>query len=73
MTTSGQSILAKDRIAATNGRFNSIRQVAPMCPHGRAHWHHLANTVELVLPSAQPIHYASDKLIDSTIFAQLTQ
>jgi len=27
--------------------FNRIRQVAPMCPHGRAHWHHLANTIEL--------------------------
>ena len=24
-----------------------IRQVAPMCPHGRAHWRHLANTTEL--------------------------
>ena len=25
-----------------------------MCPHGRAHWRHLANTIELVLPSAHP-------------------
>jgi len=24
--------------------FNRIRLVAPMCPHGRAHWWHLANT-----------------------------
>ena len=27
-------------------KFNRIRQVAPMCPHGRAHWRHLANTTE---------------------------
>ena len=25
--------------------FNRIRQVAPMCPHGKAYWHHLANTI----------------------------
>jgi len=25
-----------------------------MCPHGMAHWRHIANTIELVLPSAQP-------------------
>jgi len=29
--TSGQSNLTQDRIAAADGRFNSIRQVAPMC------------------------------------------
>jgi len=28
--------------------------MAPVCPHGRAHWSHLANTIELVLPSAHP-------------------
>jgi len=28
-------------------KFNHIRQIAPMCRHGRAHWHHLANTIEL--------------------------
>jgi len=26
--------------------FNRIRQVAPMCRHGRAHWRYLANTIE---------------------------
>ena len=26
--------------------FNRICQVAPMCPHGRAHWCHLANTIK---------------------------
>jgi len=30
-TTSGQSNLTLDRIAAADRRFNSIRQVAPMC------------------------------------------
>jgi len=25
-----------------------------MCPQGRAYWRHLANTIELVLPSAHP-------------------
>jgi len=30
-------------------KFNRIRLVAPRCPHGRAHWRHLANTIELVL------------------------
>jgi len=25
-----------------------------MCPYGRAHWHHLANMIELVLPLAHP-------------------
>jgi len=28
-------------------KFNRIRQVAPMCPHGRAYWRDLANTTEL--------------------------
>jgi len=27
-------------------KFNHIRQVAPMCPHGRAHWRHVANMIE---------------------------
>jgi len=30
-------------------KFNRICQVAPMCPPGKAHWHHLANMTE---PSA---------------------
>jgi len=28
-------------------KFNRIRQVAPMCSHGRTHCRHLANTIEL--------------------------
>ena len=27
-------------------KFNHISQVMPVCPHGRAHWRHLANTIE---------------------------
>jgi len=26
--------------------FNRVRQVAPICPHGRANWRHLAITIE---------------------------
>ena len=50
--TSCQSNLTEDRITAADGQFNQIHQVAPMCPPMRAHWRHLANTVELVLFSA---------------------
>ena len=28
-------------------KFSRIRQVAPICPHGRAHWRHLMNTTEV--------------------------
>jgi len=34
------------RVGRTKHKFNRIRQVAPMCRHGRAHWRHLANTIE---------------------------
>jgi len=27
-------------------RFNRICHVAPMCPHKRAHWCHVASTIE---------------------------
>ena len=40
------------RIAAIDGWFNVIRQVSATCPSTRAHWRHLANTIELVHPSA---------------------
>jgi len=42
------------RIAAADGWFNRNCQVAPMCPPMWAHWHHLANTIECVLPSSHP-------------------
>ena len=34
------------RVGRRKHKFSLIRQMAPMCPHGRAHWRHLANTVE---------------------------
>jgi len=34
------------RVSRRKHKFNRIRQVAPMCFHGRAHWRHLANTIE---------------------------
>jgi len=34
------------RVGRRNHKFNRIRQVAPMSPHGRAHWRHLTNTTE---------------------------
>jgi len=53
------------------GRFNHIRQVAPSCPPMRAHWRHLANTIELMLPSAHKVHNPNCKSIVSAVFAQL--
>ena len=47
ITTSGQSDLTKD----CRLQFNRIHQVAPMYPPMWSHWRHLANTIELVLPS----------------------
>jgi len=44
--------LTQDRITAADGRFNCIRQVAPMCFLMWAQWRHLANIIELVHPSA---------------------
>jgi len=34
------------RVVRRKHEFNHIRQVAPMCQHGRAHCRHLANTTE---------------------------
>ena len=42
-------------IANNQLRFKRIRPVAPICPPVSAHWRHLANTIELVLPSASLI------------------
>jgi len=38
-------------MAPVDGLFNVIRQVTVTCPSIRAHWRHLANTIELVHPS----------------------
>ena len=67
--TSGQSNLTYNRIAAADGLFRRIRQVVPICPHGRAHhWRHLANTIELVLPLAHPsfVRYSSKQYTRSS-------
>jgi len=34
------------RVSRRKHEFNHIHQVAPMCPHGMAHWYHLANTIK---------------------------
>jgi len=34
------------RVGRRKHKFNRIRQVAPMCAHGRAYWRHMANTTE---------------------------
>ena len=34
------------RVGRRKHKFNRIRQVARMCPHARAHWCDLANTIE---------------------------
>jgi len=42
-------------MAATDGRFDRIRQVATFCPPPVwAYWRYLANTIEIFLPSAHP-------------------
>jgi len=46
--------LTRGHIATTDVRFNRIHQVVLTCPPVRARWRHLANTIELVLPSAHP-------------------
>jgi len=44
--------IMKIRIAAVDGWFNVIRQVTATCPPMTTHWRRLANTIELVHPSA---------------------
>jgi len=60
------------RIAAAGGRFSSIRQVAPTCPLVRTRWHHLANTIELVFPSAHLSPQPKRQVDRLSRFAQLT-
>ena len=42
-----------------------------MCPPMRAHWRHLMNAIEVVLPSSIRDHNPNGKSIGSAIFAQL--
>jgi len=34
------------RVGRRKHKFDRIRQVAPVCPRGKAHWRHLANTIK---------------------------
>ena len=49
-----------------------FRQVMPTCPPMWAHWCHLANTIELVLPSAHPSAQPKRQIDRLAVSAQLT-
>jgi len=42
------------RVGRRKHKYNHIHQVAPTCPHGRAHWRHLANAIELSASAMRP-------------------
>ena len=53
--TSSQSNLTKGRIAAADGEFNSVLQMAPMCPHvTHASFGPPESTTQTVSRSVQP-------------------
>jgi len=61
--TSSQSNLTKGRIAAANGEFNSVLQMAPMCPHVRhASFGPPESTSQTVSLSVQPFFTAHGTL-----------
>ena len=60
------------RIATVDGWFNVIWQVTAKYPPMRAHWRHLANTTELVHPSATAVHNRNTKLIGSVVSVHMT-
>jgi len=37
------------RVGQRKHKFNRMSQVMPMCPHGMAHWHNLANTIVIIM------------------------
>jgi len=43
-----------------------------MYPYGRAHWRHLANTIELCFLQPTRVHNPNVKSIGSAVSAQLT-
>jgi len=43
------------RVDPRKHKFNRMRQVAPMRPHGRAHWRHLGNMI-----AVEPSVFCSD-------------
>ena len=70
--TSGQSNLTKDRMAAADGQFSRIRQVAPVCPAMWAHWRHLANTIKLCFLRPTGVHNPNGNSIGSAVSAPRT-
>jgi len=68
--TSGQSNLTWDHIAEADRRFNRIHQVAPMCRPMWAHWRQLANTIELMLPSAHPSPQPKRSAVSAQLMAE---
>jgi len=51
------------RIVVVDGWLHAIRHLTATCPPMRAHWRHMANTIELV---------RNGKWIGSAVFAQFT-
>jgi len=37
------------RVGRRKHKLNRMSQVMPMCPHGMAHWHNLANTIVIIM------------------------
>jgi len=70
--TSGHSNLTQGRIIATDGRFNRIRQVAPMCPPMRAIGATWLIRWNLCFLQPTRVHNLNGKSIGSAIFAELT-
>ena len=70
--TSGQSNLTKDRIAAANGQFSRIHQVAPVYPAMWAHWRHQTNTIKLCFLRPIGVHNPNSNSIGSAVSAQRT-
>ena len=57
----------RTRVGRRKHKFNRIRQVAPMCPHERAHWRKLANTIEpCLLPRCGLMSNYFDHLLSSS-------
>ena len=67
--TSGQINLTQGRMATVDRWFNHVRQVASMCP---PHWPHLANTIDLVLPSAHQSPQPKRQIDQFSRFTKLT-
>jgi len=47
----------RTRVIRRKHRFDHICQVAPLRPHGKAHWRHLGNTVELSICGGDAVSF----------------